>query len=218
MTATTPHGAAPLSSPQRPGTPRAVGIPALRAAIPVRRPDFLRGPRVPTPLHARPVPTARLLLRPYAMSDADDWFRIQSSPEILRFLPWPRRSRRASRTHLRHRTRHTRLCYDGDFLALAVTRDDRVIGDVSLHLRGTDPATFGVEIGWLLHPAHTGNGYAFEAASALLRLADEALGAHWALAEIHAENTASLRLAERLGFTRVSETPADILRLIRPRP
>lgn len=193
----------------------AVWLRELRNRIPIRRPDFLRGAPVRTPLLAPALKTSRLMLRPYSMNDAADWFRIQSSPEVLEFLPWPRRSPTASRRHLRHRTRHTRLRYDGDFFALAVTHDGQVIGDISLHLRGTDPMSLGVEIGWLLLPECTGLGYATEAATAVLTLAFQRLGAQWAAAIVHEDNRASLRLAERLGFAPVSRTPEGILRLVR---
>ncbi|MFJ4164273.1 GNAT family N-acetyltransferase [Microbacterium sp. NPDC089698] len=190
---------------------------AVRDAVPLRRPDYLRGPRVHSPLIARTLLTPRLLLRPYTMADAADWFRIQSSPAIREFLPWPARNRRASARHLQHRTRHTRLCYDGDFLALAVTREDSVIGDVSLHLRGTDPLTFGAEIGWLLLPSCTGEGYATEAAAALIDVAFRELGANWIAAVIHEDNHPSLRLAERLGFHFGGRLPDGRYRLVRLR-
>ena len=190
---------------------------AVRDVLPLRRPDFLRGSGVRNPLIARTLETPRLLLRAYRTADTADWFRIQSSPTIREFLPWPARSRRASARHLQHRTRHTRLCYDGDFLALAVTRGDVVIGDVSLHLRGTDPLTFGAEIGWLLLPSCTGQGYAAEAATALIDVAFAELGANWIAAVIHEDNHPSLRLAERLGFHFGGRTPDGRYRLVRLR-
>ncbi|MFE2773237.1 GNAT family N-acetyltransferase [Microbacterium resistens] len=186
--------------------------------IPLRRPRLLRGAPVPTPLHARPIETARLRLRPYEMRDAADWYRIQSTPEILEFLPWPKRSRRASRRHLRHRTRHVELRFDGDFLAFAVTREGRLIGDVSMQLRGTTGAPYGVEVGWLLLPEFSGEGYAAEAAEAMLDAVFSELGAHWALAEIHPENERSMRLASRLGFAFVAAGPDGQHRLLRRPP
>ena len=73
-----------------------------------------------------------------------------------------------SKAHLRGRTRRTRLSHVDDFLALAVTRDAELIGDISLHLRAVAPPVRTVEIGWLIHPRFEGRGYAAEAAVAVL--------------------------------------------------
>ena len=73
------------------------------------------------------------------------------------------------------------------------------------------------EIGWSLSPGHQGKGYATEAAQAVL---------HWASAPplraqriaciVHAENLASLRVAEKLGFcpsytTTYRDAPTTVL-------
>ena len=39
------------------------------------------------------IETERLILRPLRMSDVDDLYEYQSDPEIVRYIPWPERSR-----------------------------------------------------------------------------------------------------------------------------
>lgn len=56
------------------------------------------------------------------------------------------------------------------------------------------------ELGWLLWDGHSGKGYAFEAASAVLRMA-RGLGWPAPISDIHHDNAASQRLAQRLGAT-----------------
>lgn len=146
------------------------------------------------------VETARLTLRPHRLDDADDWFRIQSIPEINHYMRWPDRTREESYSHLRDRTHHTRLSQANDFLALAVEREGRLIGDVSLRLRALPSATRSVEVAWILDPALSGEGYATEAAAAILDLAFIDLEARWAVALIDAHNDRSRSLAERLGL------------------
>ena len=74
------------------------------------------------------------------------------------------------------------------------------IGDVQLtwtsrqHRQG--------EIGYIVHPAHTGHGYATEAAALMLRLGFEELGLHRVEARLDARNLASARVLERLGMRR----------------
>ena len=144
--------------------------------------------------------TSRLTLRPHRLVDADAWYGIQSDPEVLRYLPWPERTREQSLAHLRRRTVSTVLARRDDFLALAVEREGTLIGDVSMHLRVVPPEHREVEVGWLLGSAHSGHGYAAEAATALLRFAFTELRATTATALIDERNLRSLALAQRLGF------------------
>ncbi len=59
-----------------------------------------------------------------------------------------------------------------------------------------------IEIGWRLRPAFWQLGYATEAARAVLRYGFDVVGLDEVLAEIDAENVASIGVAERLGLRR----------------
>lgn len=168
------------------------------------RPRFLRGATLERPVDAPEIRTPRLTLRPHRLADADEWYGIQSNPEIVRFLQWPDRDRRASRQHLRDRTRHTRLYQADDFLALAVDLGGVLIGDVSLHLRIVQAESRSVEMSWLLDPAYGGRGYATEAGRALLDFAFGEVRARWATALVSATNHPSVALAHRLSLRPVS--------------
>jgi RimJ/RimL family protein N-acetyltransferase len=170
---------------------------------------MLRGARTETPFDAPDLRTPRLRLRPHRLTEADvaDWYALQSEPSVREYLPWPERGVRLSARHLRDRTRHTRLWQAGDFLALAIEREGRVIGDVSLHLRTVAAAERSVEIGWVLHPAHSGSGFATEAARAAVRFAFDTIGAREITAVTDARNRRSVALAERLGFVECAATP-----------
>lgn len=155
---------------------------------------------MPQPLQSPRLTTKRLVLRPYELSDADDWFAIQSVDDVNHYMKWPARDAKASRSHLRDRTRHTRLVQVDDFLALAVELDGRVIGDVSLRLKAVHPERRNVEIAWMLNPQHSGHGYATEAVAAALDLAFDDVGARWATAFIDLTNVRSVAVAERVGL------------------
>lgn len=63
----------------------------------------------------------------------------------------------------------------------------------------------GREVGWgLVRSAH-GKGYAFEGATAVIDWVFDVLGWDEVIHCIHKENLASIRLAERLGSTRIRE-------------
>ena len=178
---------------------RASVVPAALSAL-IRRPRFLRGPSMEAPFDAPVVRTRRLVLRPHSLNDTDEWYELQSHPEVRRFLDWPTRTRPDSRGHLRDRTRHTRLWQTDDFLALGIDVDGTLIGDISLHLRTVAAPARMVEMGWLLDPRHEGHGYATEAAIALLQTVFQVLEVKLALAVISTDNHKSLQLATRLGF------------------
>jgi RimJ/RimL family protein N-acetyltransferase len=138
------------------------------------------------------------------MDDAVPWREIQLSPDVLAYTSWPERTPAQSLAHLRHRTRHVVLRYADDFLALAVEHEGTLVGDVTLHLRSVSPSTRCVEITWILHPEHYGQGFAREATQALMGLAFEHVKARWIVALIDPANEPSIRLASSLGFTQIA--------------
>ncbi|MCF3962877.1 GNAT family N-acetyltransferase [Streptomyces fuscigenes] len=149
-----------------------------------------------------PLTTARLTLRPFTPKDVDDMYAYQGLPEVARYLYRPPRTREQCEAAVARSAALSDWTADGDELVLAVTRTDTpgVIGETvlkcaSAHARQT-------EIGWALHPAHAGRGYATEAATALGGLAFGVLGTHRLFARLDVENTPSVRLCERLGMRR----------------
>jgi RimJ/RimL family protein N-acetyltransferase len=75
-----------------------------------------------------------------------------------------------------------------------------LIGDVMLFWRSREHREG--EIGYIFHPDHGGQGYATEAARAMLRLGFDEVGLHRIIGRIDARNTASARVLERLGMRR----------------
>lgn len=166
----------------------------------MRRVRTLRAPALESPVFARGRATARLVLRPYALSDLDDWIAIEQDASVREALGWPTRDAVEAVEHLRARTHHTVLRHVGDLLVLAAEYDGEVVGDVSLHLRTIAPATRSVEIGWLLRSGFRGQGFATEAAAAILDVAFEEAGATLVVAVVSSANASSAKLALRLGF------------------
>ena len=58
------------------------------------------------------------------------------------------------------------------------------------------------ELGWVLDPSHTGNGYATEAVRELLRYCFQDLGVHRVTTNCFLDNDTSWRLMERVGMRR----------------
>ena len=81
---------------------------------------------------------------------------------------------------------------------MADKRSDRCIGMVNYHHR--EARNEKLEIGYILAPAQQGRGLMTEAVAALVAYCFGELAAHRIEALIHPDNTASIRLVERLGF------------------
>ena len=151
----------------------------------------------------RRVLTERLLLRPYAPDDAalvKD--AVDTSLEHLRtFMDWAwaapepvgvvRRRLRTFRDAFRHGDDWIYGLFEADGSGL--------VGGAGLHRRVGPEA---LEIGYWIRASRVRQGLATEAAAALTRLAFEWCGA--LRVEIHVDpaNTASLAVAERLGYVR----------------
>lgn len=147
-----------------------------------------------------PIRTQRLLLRPYRPGDTDAVFAYHRLPETARYLENEPMSRAEAKALVTRRVGSSTLAGVGEVLNLVVelARTRRLVGDCVLFWCGAGQA----EVGYVLHPAHWGHGYATEAVGALLRLGFEDLGLHRIAARCDARNTASARVMERSGMRR----------------
>jgi RimJ/RimL family protein N-acetyltransferase len=158
--------------------------------------------RVPIPFAPSSIETERLRLRPFERSDLDAVFSIYSRPDVVRYLYDPPRSREEAAALLERKMRTRSIARDGDTASFAIElRSSReVVGDCMVRL--SSEAHRQGEIGFVLHPARQGRGYATEAGRELLRIAFEELAVHRVIGRLEARNLASARVLERLGMRR----------------
>lgn len=161
------------------------------------------GPPAYVPHEYAPLRTERMLLRTMTAADVDDVHAYQSLPEVCRFMLYEPRTREVVAAKIAEWAGMGRLARAGDDLELALQLTSgesagRVIGHVYFKLVSTEDLTG--EIGWALHPDFSGQGYATEAASAVLDYAFGELGLHRVVAELDPRNTASVALCLRLGM------------------
>lgn len=158
-----------------------------------------------------PIETDRLWLRLMTVQDAPAVHAYQGREDVCQYLLYGPRSLEQVRQKLTDYARRTRLVQDEDFLQLAV--EDRasglLVGEIYFALRSLEHRT--AEIGWVFHPDHHGHGYATEAARAMLALGFEQVGLHRILAELTPQNTASVRLCQRLGMREEAHFVQDML-------
>ena len=151
---------------------------------------------------ALPIVTERLLLRPYAPGDLDALVAMRGDERVVRYLPVDARSRAELAAGLPERSGRTRLEHENDFLNLVAVLPPTgaVVAELTLIWRSVEHRQG--EVGYIVHPAHVGHGYATEGARAMLALGFEGLDLHRIVGRIDARNTASARVLERLGMRR----------------
>src|SRR5262249_29446740 len=114
---------------------------------------------------ARELRTDRLLMRPLTLADEDDYHRLFSDPEVVRYLgPGGVRSRQENRAALAAAVEHWRL--HGYGIWKVTERDGgRFVGRCGLRLGEID----AVELLYTLNREFWGRGLATEAAAAAVR-------------------------------------------------
>lgn len=137
----------------------------------------------------------RVLLRPLAMSDIDDFYEYASHPDVGPNAGWrPLSSLNEAKETLRE------FIEVDEMWALVKKGSGKVIGSVALHpdkRRNHDKAR---EIGYALNPAFWGNGYMTEAAKAVIRYAFEDAGVLILSIDHYGFNERSRRVIEKCGF------------------
>jgi RimJ/RimL family protein N-acetyltransferase len=157
--------------------------------------------------------TARLTLREPRLEDLDAWAEMAGDPELTRYVGGPQPRTQAWRL-LVLQAGSWRLHGFGLF-SVVETASGRWAGCVG---PVRPPDWPGNEIGWRLARWAHGRGYATEAAAAARDWAFSALGWPDVIHPIHPENAASIRVAERLGATRMGPVqmppPFDALPIV----
>jgi ribosomal-protein-alanine N-acetyltransferase len=149
---------------------------------------------LPTPtLH-----TERLRLRPFGDADADALYALHSNAYVLRYWdspPWTERAR-ADRFIANCR----QLAEEGSGARPAIERasDGAFLGWCGL--TQWNPDYRSASLGYCLGEAAWGQGFATEAAGAVLQWAYDTLDLNRVQAEADTRNAASARVLEKLGF------------------
>ena len=158
----------------------------------------------------RTIETERLVLRPIEARDWREIHRYASLPEVVRYLPHePFAEDDACAFALRwsEQARHNSEEWP-EMLVVEHKEDGRLIGHIPFER--FSPKYRTREIGWVFDPAYQGQGYATEAAQAVLDLAFGKLGLHRMVATCDPRNGASYRVMEKLGMRREGHHIRDV--------
>jgi len=159
----------------------------------------------------QPLAAARVDLRVMVPADVDAVHSYMSREDVCEYLLFTPRDRDAVAEKVAEFAARTRLAVAHDFVELAVVRreDDQLLGHIYFALESVENES--AEIGWTLHPDHFGQGYASEAASAVLDLAFDVIGLHRVVAKLDPRNDASVSLCRRLGMREEAHHVQDLM-------
>ena len=144
--------------------------------------------------------TERLRLRDFVLNDWADVLAYQQDPRYLQFYHWINRTepevRRFVQMFVEQQRQQPRYQFQ---LAITLRGQETLIGNCGIRLEGPEEEI--ADIGYELDPKHWGNGYATEAATAVLDFGFDRLDLHRVWAHCIAENVASVRVLQKLGMT-----------------
>ena len=148
--------------------------------------------------------TERFLLRRFARKDGDPIHDavLASLPELSLWLPWAHANygRDDASAYIRESMQSWKEGKAFDFAIRSPNDPGRHLGNISVwHVSRLGKVG---EIGYWVRSDAASNGIATEATSAMLRLGFGSLGLHKITLRIAVGNEPSLRVAEKLGFTR----------------
>jgi RimJ/RimL family protein N-acetyltransferase len=139
--------------------------------------------------------TDRLILRMWREEDFAAYARICADPLVMRYLGGKPYTRLEAWRHMAYIVGHWQLRGYGHW-AVEEKASGLMIGRLGLQNPEGWP---GFEIGWALARECWGKGYATEGARTVLEHAFTEMKSEHVISLIHPENTASIRVAEKLG-------------------
>ena len=148
------------------------------------------------------IETERLILRPFAESDAADVYEYLHKPAVNCFASMKLDTLEDAKKEMKKR-----VCETEYYFAIVLKENGKVIGEISAYPE-SDPHSNGGEAPdtfspcWMLNLNYTRKGYAYEAAHAFFDYLFNEKGARRIYAYTEDYNTASQRLCERLGMRR----------------
>lgn len=143
--------------------------------------------------------TERLILRDFVK---DDWQRVlgyQSDPLYLRYYEWTERTPEAVQEFvgwfLDHQKQKPRIKFQ---LAIVLKSTNQLIGNCGIRMDKTN--ALQADIGYELDPKHWNQGYATEAAHAIVDFGFSTFGLHRVWSWCVADNVGSAHVLEKLGM------------------
>ena len=136
------------------------------------------------------ITTARCRIRDFTLADIEPFMAYRNDLDWMKYQGYKGKERQTYESDLLK----TGSIYEGKQFAIALLTNDQLIGDIFLQ---QEARTFW--LGYSIAPAYARKGYTHEVLSALLEWLNHQ-GVQQVKAGVLPENTASIRLLEKLGF------------------
>jgi ribosomal-protein-alanine N-acetyltransferase len=143
--------------------------------------------------------TERLILREFVPEDWRAVYAYQNDPRYLEFYEWEHRTESDAKAFVQMmidqqcETPRTKFQW-----ALVLASNHKLIGNAGIRKRSLK--TYQADMGYEIDPREWHNGYATEAARAILKFGFEQLHLHRIWAQAIAANVNSIRVLEKLGM------------------
>lgn len=136
--------------------------------------------------------SSRLTLRPFQAEDWKPLFSYLSDPDVVFYEPYDVFTEEGAQQEAKNRAKNK------DFIAVCLQDTNQLIGNLYFSKREFNT----YELGYVFSKEYQHQGYATEAATALLNYAFGTLDIHRVVAMCNPENKASWRLMKRLRMRR----------------
>lgn len=157
-----------------------------------------------------PIATPRLMLRQFAEHDEPDVHEFASDLAVTRYTDWGPNTEAETRDRIRGYLREQSSWPRAEVnLAVEQYMQHKVIGTIRLAILNEETRT--ADFGFAFNRLYWNQGYATEAASAILRTAFTTLALHRVWATCDTRNVGSWRVMEKLGLRREAEFRQDAL-------
>ncbi|TJY43322.1 GNAT family N-acetyltransferase [Cohnella pontilimi] len=141
--------------------------------------------------------TERLLIREVKAQDFEAIHAYASDPNVVRYMIWGPNSEQDTQDHIqRCLNMQLQIPRAGYEWAVVLKQTGRLIGGCGLHVEQPLQA----ELGYCFHADYWGQGYAFEAATALLKFGFGELGLHRMYATCRPANIGSEKVMQKAGM------------------
>lgn len=143
--------------------------------------------------------TQRLILRDFTLDDWPVVLAYQSDPRYLRYYEWTERTPESVQEFVQMFVAHQQTAPRFKFqLAVTLKTSGELIGNCGI--RRESAVSHEANMGYELSPQHWGQGYATEAACAMLNFGFTILGLHRITADCVADNVGSARVLQKIGM------------------
>ncbi|MDG5472140.1 GNAT family N-acetyltransferase [Jeotgalibacillus sp. ET6] len=138
------------------------------------------------------IKTKRLEIRDFNTEDWREVYLYTSNKDVMTYMPEGVLSKEAVKEFVDKNSGE-----DAEKFPIILRENDQLIGHLVFHPYFGDHT---YEIGWVMNPAYQKNGYASEAARAVLEYGFGELKLHRIIATCQPENEASFRVMEKIGM------------------